>query len=584
MSEKPSTTRKQTGVPVTPSRLEKTRQQALTRREFLGIASGVLAGGALTLTAPGWWPERQAVPVAGASSRPNILIILTDQERYPQHWPVGWAEANLPNRQRLVNNGLSFRRAFCNSSMCSPSRATLFTGLYPAQHRLTQTLTYGGERSDEETPLYAGIQTIGHMLATAGYHVALKGKWHVSKSEAEDDEDNPPGSVPTTDDLEAFGFHEWVPTTAGEAMDSKDYGGGCANWDEIITDQAVAFLEEQTSEAVAQTPFALVVGLVNPHDLITYPSFWEDESEPGCFNYQGFDFNHGIGLPESNSADDLSTKPTCQLQSRHLYAAGLGTLLTEQQRLNYVNFYAGLQKLVDVQIGRILDAIDPAVLDNTIIIFTTDHGEMGLSHNGLRQKMFNAYEETINIPLVFANSQLFTAPQTTDAFAALVDVMPTLATLADIPNRNRWTFRGFDLSPILADPTAAVQDAILFTFDDEHTGLADGMPTNPATGDPFVTQPNHIRAIRLRDSDGEWLYARYFDPAGTEPEQYEMYHLWGGAGEPVDPHEISNLADPGNPAYDDYSAKRSALAQQLAQLEAERLAPLGQVYLPIVTR
>jgi choline-sulfatase len=198
--------------------------------------------------------------------------------------------------------------------------------------------------------------------------------------------------------------------------------------------------------------------------------------------------------------------------------------------------------------------------------------------------MFNAYEETINIPLIFANNQLFPAPQTSDSFAALVDVMPTVATLAGVPNRNRWTFRGFDLAPILADPDASVQDAILFVFDDEHAGLADGMPLNPATSKPMVTQPNHIRAIRLRDGDGEWLYARYFDPSGAEPEQYEMYHLWAGDGQPVDPHEISNLANPTNPGYDDYSAKRSELAQRLAQLEAERLAPLGQVYLPAVMR
>jgi choline-sulfatase len=568
------------GVSAASKRSEGLHRDTVTRRKFLGIAGGALAGGALALATPTWWAERQAAqaaPDAAAGNRPNILLILTDQERYPQHWPEGWAAANLPHRQRLVDNGLTFRRAYCNSSMCSPSRATLFTGLYPTQHGLTETLTYGGERSDEETPLYAGIQTMGHMLATAGYHVVLKGKWHVSKNAA--------GDEPDETDVAAFGFHEWEPTTAGEAMDPKDYGGGCANWDELITDQAVTFLEGQTAEVTAQTPFALVVGLVNPHDVITYPAFWEDETEPGCFNYAGFDFEQGINqLPVSNTADDLSTKPTCQKQSRDFYAAGLGTLIGPLQRFRYVNFYAGLHKLVDVQIGRILDAMDPAVLDNTIIIFTADHGEMGLAHSGLRQKMFNAYEETINIPLVFANSHLFPTPQTTDSFAALVDVMPTLATLADVPNRNRWTFRGFDLTPILADPDVSVQDAILFVFDDEHAGLADGMPLVELTGEPAVKQPNHIRAIRLRDAGGEWLYARYFDPSGAEAEQYEMYHLWDGAGAPVDPHEINNLAHPDHPDYDSYGARRSELAQRLAQLEAERLAPLGQVYLPAVMR
>lgn len=545
----------------------------MTRRTFLGVAGGALVSGALGSLS---WPWRTVGSALGSGQRPNVLLIMTDQERYPQHWPAGWAAANLPNRQRLVDQGLSFRQAYCVSSMCSPSRASLFTGLYPAQHGLTETLTYEGSRSDEETPLTAGIQTLGHMLASAGYHVALKGKWHVSKSTE--------GGVPTSDDVAAFGFHEWEPTTAGEAQAIEDFGGGCANWDETIADQAIDFLSSQTAATTAQTPFGLIVTLVNPHDVIAYPRDWDTESEPGCFNYAAIDLNQGIALPDSNSADDLNTKPACQKQSRDLYAVGLGSLLTEQQRLNYVNFYAAMHKEVDAHVGRILDAIDPDILDNTIIIYTSDHGELGLSHNGLRQKMFNAYEETINVPLIFANPQLFPAPQTTDALASLVDVMPTLATLADVPDRQRWTFRGRDLAPVLADPNSSVQEAILFTFDDEHAGLANGMPINPATNAPFVTQPNHIRAIRLQDSDGHWLYARYFDPAGDEPEQIEMYQLRDGAGLPVDPNEIDNLAYPGSPNYDDpfYVAKRIELAQRLAELEAERLAPLPRAYLPLV--
>ena len=60
--------------------------------------------------------------------------MMTDQERFPQYWPAGWADANLPNRKRLADVGLTFTHAFCNTAMCSPSRTTLFTGLYPTQH------------------------------------------------------------------------------------------------------------------------------------------------------------------------------------------------------------------------------------------------------------------------------------------------------------------------------------------------------------------------------------------------------------------------------------------------------------------
>ena len=82
--------------------------------------------------------------VRRALHRPNIVVIITDQERHPMHWPAGWADANLPNRKRLADHGLSFTRSFCNTAMCSPSRSTFFTGLYPAQHGVTATLTEGG--------------------------------------------------------------------------------------------------------------------------------------------------------------------------------------------------------------------------------------------------------------------------------------------------------------------------------------------------------------------------------------------------------------------------------------------------------
>ncbi len=508
------------------------------------------------------------------TSRPNFLIIVTDQERAPRHWPAGWAEANLPHRTRLAANGLTFQRAYCNSTMCSPSRATFFTGLYSARHGVTRTLTYGGTNSSNETPLPPGTQTWGQMLADAGYQVVLKGKWHISKGTD--------GNMPTTADVANFGFQQWEPTTAGEGQDIHDYGGGCADWDAKITQQAISFLQSQTAATTATQPFALVVGLVNPHDVIGYPNDWDDDTTvPGCNNYATLDLDQGIGLPPSNSTDTLDNKPTCHAESRTLYAVGLGTLLSQQDRLNYVNFYAALHKLVDGQIGALLDALDESVRDQTIVILTADHGEAGLAHSGLRQKMFNAYEEVINIPLVISNPVRFPAPQTTDAYAALVDLMPTLASLANIPSPERWNMQGVDLSPILANPATSVQDDILFVYDDEDAGLANGMLT--ANGQPIVRQPNHIRALRLRDPDGEWLYARYFDPDAVEPDQLEMYHLTDGNGQQVDIDEIDNLASSSSPHYAEpfYVAKRATLAQRLATLEEERLAPFPQ-FLPLV--
>ena len=141
--------------------------------------------------------------------------------------------------------------------------------------------------------------------------------------------------------------------------------------------------------------------------------------------------------------------------------------------------------------------------------------------------------------------------------------------------------RGVDLSPLFDDPDLVVQNEVLFTFDDEQAGQADGIPLNPMDK-PIVRQPNHIRCLIAHDADGEWKYARYFDPYGEEGEQYEMYHLTDGAGQPVDPNETDNIAHFFSDKFSQpfYVAKRNQLAQRLATAEATRLAPGDAIYLP----
>ena len=128
-----------------------------------------------------------------------------------------------------------------------------------------------------------------------------------------------------------------------------------------------------------------------------------------------------------------------------------------------MNFYAYLQKLVDEKVGRVLAALgdpdDPASLrSRTVIVRTSDHGEMGLSHGGLRQKMFNAYEETLHVPLVVSNPVLFPSARETDALASLVDVVPTLLSLAGADGGARLD--GRDLVPVLADKAQPEREAV----------------------------------------------------------------------------------------------------------------------------
>ena len=214
------------------------------------------------------------------------------------------------------------------------------------------------------------------------------------------------------------------------------------------------------------------------------------------------------------SSEDLRDKPTVHELMKMGMAAYLGPLRGERAKLDYVNFYAHLHRVVDEKIGRVMDALgdpgDPGSLRSRTLIFRcADHGEMGLSHGGLRQKAFNAYEETIHIPLVVSNPVLFPKPAETDALVSLVDVLPTIASVAGAPLDGEA--KGRDLSPVLAAkaapererlrraavdlsgvtehpaPADSVQDEIHFTYDDHQAATA--LQNVPG-------QPNRIRAIR----------------------------------------------------------------------------------------
>src|SRR6266571_3716569 len=536
----------------------------LSRRQFVRRAAGgaIAAGAALSTTLA----QAGTGGAIGPRIRPNIILIITDQERAPQYWPEGWADANLPNRKRLADHGLTFTRGFCNAAMCSPSRATLFTGLYLTQHGVEHTLTTNGSLSPNEPTLQPTTQNMAKLLASAGYNVQFRGKWHLSKDVT--------GITDATsaDDLEKFGFQGWQPPDSGQDTNPAHFGGGCAPYDSRWANQAADFL--RSDAATSGQPFALIVSFVNPHDALAYPTGWNAQvgnAQNGyCYNYRDQApacFEQGISFPPTLDENLLlNYKPTAQAQSLLLLDYGLGPLSGADDKINYVNFYAYLQKVVDQNIGTVLDALqaNPGLYNNTWVIRISDHGEMGLSHGGLRQKLFNAYEETIRVPIVFSNPRYFPNGVQTNALASLIDIMPTLATLANVPNPGQWTFKGHDLTPVITDaiqnpanPMASVQDSILFMYDDDNPGSP-----NPQS---IVREPSHIRCIR----DGRYKYAVYFDPCGQKPPQYELYDLLN------DPQELHNMAHPANAAY--YNP--TLVAQMQAKLDA-KMAQTGTNFTP----
>jgi arylsulfatase A-like enzyme len=476
----------------------------------------------------------------------NVILFITDQERMIMHFPRGWEAENMPAATRLKRTGLTFNRAFCNTCMCSPSRATLLTGYFPAQHGVKYTLE---EDMDEfQVPLPLDLANLATVMSATGYQVPYKGKWHLSKPIEQDW---------TPEVVNQYGFERWDPPDAGANQDLDQFGGGHADNDGRFMDDdgpAAAsregVIEFLKSDAAKERPFFLVVSLVNPHDVLSYPRTYQKGG------YHHSDTNGEIGLPQTID-EDLSTKPDAQQQVIALLALGLGPLITEEEQLDYLNFYGNLMIASDTYLADILDTLeDEDLLDNTLVIKTSDHGEMGLTHGGARQKIFNFYEETLRVPLTFSNPKLYPKPVASSAMVSHVDFLPTMAGLFKAPQSARADWEGRDYSRLILDPKAKpVQDYIAFTYDDFQAGQPTG---------PYVQPPQFITSIR----EERYKLARYYDLDGEEPEQWEMYDL------KHDPLEARNIADPDFKRTKKQEQALRRLKARLAEVEETRLQPL----------
>jgi choline-sulfatase len=524
------------------------RRGRLTRKELL--ESAAVAAPALVL-AKGARP-RPAMAAARAGGSPagmNVLLFITDQDRAIQHFPRGWARDNLPGLNRLRANGLSFTNAFCNSCMCSPARSTLFTGYFPAQHGVKYTLEQdmpADQYPQVEMPV--DLKNTATVMAAAGYNVVYKGKWHCSK---------PAGDSFSPADLEKYGFWRWDPPDGGANQDISEAGGGTTNHDGryinsvgSVEDGAEGALQYLCTAAAQQQPFFMVISLVNPHDVLMYP---KNYIEAG---YDDSWLEGNIKLPETVN-EDLSTKPDVQAQFLRLFNL-TGKLRTPQMKRDYLNFYGNLIKSSDAYLVNVLDTLTSVgLLENTLIIRTADHGEMGLAHGGLRQKNFNFYEESLRVPLIYSNPRLYPKPRRSGALVSHVDFLPTLASLFNAPDSARADWQGFDYSRLVVNPAAPQprQRYIVFTYDDFQSGQAQG---------PYPTPPNHVVSIRER----RWKLAEYYDVDGKVPSQWEMYDLR------TDPLEKKNLAAKGYERTPRQQKEYRRLRRKLARVQRKRLQPL----------
>lgn len=446
----------------------------------------------------------------GSNPTPNILIIITDQERVLGEWPKadrGWIGDRLKSMKRLKDNGLSFEQTYTAACMCSPSRATFQTSQYPV---VTGCTTTGASL----LPLPSCFPNLASVVGAAQYDCYWIGKWHLFGQGGE------PGSQ--ADALAQWGYQPysvngktvaWDYPDAGWTLNTTYLAGGQAGTSEcnandhrFVTD-AIHFLKNPPPGK----PWCLVVSLVNPHDIhLGY------KGEDGSYYDQSKYDKHDLTLP---ATVDQSTDTMPRAQAAFTWPMMSSGGATQQ---NFTNFYAYLKIRADDHVGKILDAMSAQLLQETLIVRFADHGEMGLAH-GMVEKFVNAYGQSLHVPLVFSNPIAWPTGQTTEALASTLDLAPTLAEILAVEGSFKDKFKGKSLYPVLNGSQDRVQDRVHFTYDDESNG-----------------GPAIIRSVRTRD----WVYSVYLNSvdsptSGYTDADWEMYDLR------KDPEEKNNLAGTG---------------------------------------
>ena len=360
--------------------------------------------------------------------RPNILWYCTDQQRFDTIGALGNAFVKTPTLDSLVEEGVSFTHAYCQSPICTPSRASFMTGLYPS--RLGNTRN-GNDTFPESPPL------ISKLIADSGYDCGLIGKFHLVSAGHRPE--------PRLDD----GFGYWQHSHAPR----DDWPEGTHQYADWVRAQgkdldAMRESEERVDPEYHQTKWASDCAI----DFIS-----QDRDQPWLLNLNVYD-PHPPFIPPKAYADrfDADEMPGPYFKESDLETQeGLDALDFQRKAQRpeelgakeiQAKYYAMIAQ-IDDQFARILDALEKTgQRENTVIVFTSDHGEM-LGDHGLVKKGCRFYEGLTRVPLIFSWPDRFQANRRCDGLVELLDLSATLLELAgiDIPEYHQ----GRSLMPYL---------------------------------------------------------------------------------------------------------------------------------------
>lgn len=567
------------------------------------IQAGALAGAMAAGYAAGWWGGRQAASPTAARKvgtlprvlpegvrAPNILLIVTDQERAAL--PPGLP---LPAHEWLAGRGTQLARWHVNTTPCSPSRSNLYFGQHTQRTRIISNL---GAYPDHAIP--DDMPSLGHYLRANGYETAYKGKWHLSHLESRHELTY--GRYPNSRDaLEPWGFSDFNP-------DGDPHG---STWTGFRTDAQIASHAadwiRQRAHGASQ-PWCLAVNLVNPHDVMYYATGAAQiasrahadylaplAAEPDTALYRRqWDFS----LPP-NRHDDLRTKPWAHANYQDFCDMAYGKVPGDDASWRaYQSYYFNCIRDADQHALTVLQALDAGgQRERTIVIFTSDHGEMAGAH-GLRQKGPFMYDENIRVPMFVVHPDV-RGGRSSNALGSAVDLIPTVLELAGAaPERLREAYPQLDGESVAAavshpaNKTGRDARGILFNYNTTHyldSEFIEQMVRNGVTSDRLMPLRNLLKGMRPLPRldrpalfrgihDGRYKFARYFAAtAHQRPEtlhtlladnQLELYDTL------TDPLELVNLAaglDAQRDAASDRAATVLALNDKLNALVAQEI-------------
>jgi len=361
----------------------------------------------------------------------NILFFMTDQFLWNALGYAGHPILRTPNLDRLAAKSVNFPNTFCVSPICVPARISLFSGQYPHKHGQTNNL-----------PVREGTKMFIETLNENGYHTAAMGKLHLMPHKETErfktlklhDGYSRKGTSAYVRFLEKE-RPEYAPSSMHgypkEGMEGVIFGKNVLNkkksesimygtskvpseffYTQWLSDESIRFLDAYDDTA----PFFLFVSFLGPHSPFFVPEPYDKMYDP-----------QDVILPKTVE-EDLASKPKSQQFHRNMW--GMGVVSEQQLRKITALYYAHIS-LIDEHIGRVLHKLDErGFSDNTIIVFTTDHGELlgshGLFYKGLM------YEEAMRIPLLIHDANN-SSGKVTDGLVSQIDIMPTVMDLAGVP-------------------------------------------------------------------------------------------------------------------------------------------------------